>query len=477
MGRLGENAYRFEGETDVYEAIEAVCRDFRIDRSRIVLRGHSLGAVGAWQLGLKRPDRFVAIGPAAGPVDTIEFANSPWKHFVRLAPLTDWQKPTLHLIDAVDYIANAAMIPVVAAMGDKDPYFSSHLLARSAFAKERLPFIELVDPGAGHGISDRVMQRQLELLSEHADRGINPFPKHIRFVTWTVKYSRCHWVEILGLQQHYARAQIDAHVARDGSIRIEAPANITRFAIHPPAAGPNLRRVTIDGQSISLPELPAGETKPIVIETRQGAWACPGTLNRLALKAKRPGLQGPIDDAFATRFICVRGTAEAWHPDVGAWAEANLNRFADEWRRYYCADLPIKDDSEITADDLKTSNLILFGDPKSNRWIKTILPQLPLRWTQDQLQVGEQSFPARDHGLQLIYPNPLAGGEGRYVVFNSGHTYHKQELQFSYMVFPRLGDWAVMKLGNNKLSTSKSEVGEAVVTSGFFGEDWELKSR
>jgi hypothetical protein len=64
MGRLGENSYRFEGETDVDEAIEAVCRDYNIDRSRIVLRGHSLGGVGTWQLGLKRPDRYVAIGPA-----------------------------------------------------------------------------------------------------------------------------------------------------------------------------------------------------------------------------------------------------------------------------------------------------------------------------------------------------------------------------------------------------------------------------
>ena len=70
MGRLGENAYRFEGETDVDEAIEAVCRNYNIDRSRIVLRGSSLGGVGAWQIGLKRPDRFVAVGPAAGPVDT-----------------------------------------------------------------------------------------------------------------------------------------------------------------------------------------------------------------------------------------------------------------------------------------------------------------------------------------------------------------------------------------------------------------------
>ena len=48
MGRLGENAYRFEGETDVDEAIAAVCRNYRIDKTRMVLRGSSLGGVGTW---------------------------------------------------------------------------------------------------------------------------------------------------------------------------------------------------------------------------------------------------------------------------------------------------------------------------------------------------------------------------------------------------------------------------------------------
>ena len=153
LGRLGENAYRFEGETDVEEAIESVCRNYRVDRRRIVLRGSSLGGVGTWQLGLKRPDRYAALGPIAGPVDTIEFASSPWPHFVRLEPLAPWQKTMLHLVDAIDYTANAGMVPVVALMGDKDPYFSSHLLIEKAFKKEGIPFVGLVDRGAGHGVS------------------------------------------------------------------------------------------------------------------------------------------------------------------------------------------------------------------------------------------------------------------------------------------------------------------------------------
>ena len=91
--------------------------------------------------------------PAAGPVDTIVFANSPWEHFVRLDPLTPWQKTMLHLVDAIDYTANAGMVPVVAVMGDKDPYYSSHVLIEKAFAKEGIPFTGLVDHGAGHGIT------------------------------------------------------------------------------------------------------------------------------------------------------------------------------------------------------------------------------------------------------------------------------------------------------------------------------------
>ena len=476
MGRLGENAYRFEGETDVDEAIEAVCRSYNIDRSRIVLRGSSLGGVGAWQLGLKRPDRYVAVGPAAGPVDTYVFANSPWKHFVRLDPLTPWQKTMLHLVDAIDYTANAGMVPVVAAMGDQDPYFSSHLLIEKAFAKEGIPFNGIVAEGAGHGLSAASRQDQLKRLGEYAARGSDPFPKHVRFVTWTLKFSRCHWIEVLGLAEHYQRAEIDARIADDGAITLAEPQNITRFAIHSPAVPDEDGSLTIGGARIVLPATVAGADRPLLFEKRDGKWTCGGTLDSATLTGKRPGLQGPMDDAFARPFLCVRGTGNAWNPQVGAWADANLKRFADEWRRHYRGRLPVKNDTEVTDDDVHRSNLILFGDPGSNVWISKVLPQLPVHWSRDAVQLGAEKHSASDHGLQLIYPNPLPGADGRYVVLNSGHTYHDAELRFSYMVFPRLGDWAVMKVGDNHRTTSPAAVAETVINSGFFDEAWELPS-
>ncbi len=477
MGRLGENAYRYEGETDVDEAIEAVCRDYAIDRSRIVLRGSSLGGVGTWQLGLKRPDRYVALGPSAGPVDTIEFANSPWKHFVRLDPLTPWQKTTLHLVDAIDYTANAGMVPVVAAMGDQDPYYSSHTLIEQAFAKEGIPFVGLVDRGAGHGLTPKIMEEQLRLIGEYAAKGRDPFPKQLRFVTWSLKFSRCHWIELLGLEQHYQRAEITARMNDDGSISVAEPQNITKFAIHPPAVTAAAATITVGDVKISLPANPAGTIRSLVIAKHQGTWRYQGVLGETPMIGKRPQLQGPLDDAFSRKFLCVRGTGTPWNPAASAWAEAQLKRFTSEWRRHDHGDLPIKADTEVTEEDVRSSNLILFGDPGSNPWISKVLPHLPIRWTHDTLELGNQIHSASDHGVQLIHPNPLPGAVDRYVVLNSGHTYHDSELRFSYMVFPRLGDWAILKLGDNPTNAPASQVSELVLDSGFFDEDWIISER
>ena len=76
LGRV-ENCYRWAGETDVFEAIRDVGRRYNIDDRRIVLRGMSMGASGTWHLGLKHPDRFVALGPYCGYVDTHRFSETP----------------------------------------------------------------------------------------------------------------------------------------------------------------------------------------------------------------------------------------------------------------------------------------------------------------------------------------------------------------------------------------------------------------
>ena len=190
-----------------------------------------------------------------------------------------------------------------------------------------------------------------------------------------------------------------------------------------------------------------------------------------AQPASGPGLQGPIDDAFTTPFLCVRGTGKAWNPAVQAWADANLKRFAYEWARYFRGELPIKDDKDVTEDDIRRCNLILFGDPGSNPWIARVLPKLPMKWTANELRFGNERYASANHAPAIIQPNPLA--RGRYVMLNSGHTFHEKELaSLNYLLFPRLGDWAIFKVGDRIPAHASDPLDEEVIQAGFFDEMW-----
>ncbi len=453
LGRV-ENCYRWAGETDVFEAIEAVCRNYPIDRDRVVLRGMSMGASGTWHLGLKHPDRFVALGPYCGYVDTHQFSQTPLAHFVKVGPLPPHQEKALHMLDSRDYAANAGMVP----------FFQAHVLMGQAMKAEGLEMVNLIAPGTGHVIDPATHREQMRRIGEYAAWGIDHAPKHVRFVTWTLKYPRCHWLQMLGLQEHYARAELDAKVAGDGTVEVAEPRNVTRFALLPPVLQGPAAKLRIGGVDVPLPPAPEG-SRQVVVGRRDGRWAYLGELKALKLDGKRPGLQGPIDDAFTTPFLCVRGTGRPWNLAVGAWADASLKCFAAEWHHYFRGELPVKDDTAVTEADLRRCNLILFGDPGSNSWIARVLPQLPLRWTREEVQLNGGKYAAADHAPVLIQPNPLPGCEGRYVVLNSGHTFREKELaSLNYLLFPRLGDWAVLKVGQAPEET--------VLRAGFFNENW-----
>src|SRR5690606_39603725 len=107
------NAYRWSGETDVFEALNAVRRLFRIDDRRIVLRGFSMGGAGAWHLGLHYPSEWCSVGPGAGFVDFYDYQKVKEK-------LPPFQDKTLRIYDAIDYVQNAFNVPICTYGGEQD---------------------------------------------------------------------------------------------------------------------------------------------------------------------------------------------------------------------------------------------------------------------------------------------------------------------------------------------------------------------
>src|SRR5262245_31377240 len=306
LGRV-ENCYRWAGETDVFEAIEDVRRKYNIDRDRIVLRGMSMGASGTWHLGLKHPDRFVALGPYCGYVDTHRFSETPLDTFVRVGPLPGHQELALHMLDSVDYAANAGVVPAIACMGEKDVFFQAHVIMGEAMRREGLTMVNLISPETGHVIDPVTHSEQMRRIGEYASRGIDHVMRKLRFVTWTLKYPRCHWLELQGLVEHYRRSEISARILDDGVVEIDEPQNVTRLAVLSEALPDNGAKVRIAGTEFAIEKNREEGTprRAAVFKRGVGGWSLTSIRDGSRSTGKRPGLTGPIDDAFTTKFLCV----------------------------------------------------------------------------------------------------------------------------------------------------------------------------
>src|SRR5213075_115597 len=115
------------------------------------------------------------------------------------------------------------------------------------------------------------------------------------------------------------------------------------------------------------------------------------------------------------------------------------------------------------------NNLILFGDPQSNRLLKEIAAQLPIQWSAEGVKEGSTNFPASTHALVCIFPNPLA--PDHYVVLNSGFTFREYDYLNNARQVAKLPDYAIIDIA--KPITSRAPGGIAI--AGFFNEQWQLK--
>jgi predicted esterase len=465
----GNNAYRWAGEADVLEAISAFLaverflgRDL-IDLSRVVLRGFSMGGAGTWHLGLHNPDRWCVLGPGAGFTTTHGYIKDlPDK-------LPPYQEACLRIFDAVDYAENAFNVPVVAYAGADDAQLQAARNIEARLKPLGIPMTLLVAPGLAHQFPPEWQQKAEAAYAPHVARGRDPHPTHIRFVTYTLRYPGCSWVQVLGLDRHYEKAAVDAERG-EGGITLKTT-NVRTLRLALTAADPV--PIRINGQKLEArPWLHRDGTLDVHLERRGEHWAAvlPHVLGteRTRRPQKIPGLQGPIDDAFTSRFLCVRGTGQPWNEVVQKYAEADLDRFRAEWNKYLRGDLPVKDDTDVTDDDLAGRHLILFGDPGSNALIAQALAGLPLEWTRERLSLGGRTYEAAAHVPALIYPSPF--NSSRYVVLNSGHTFHAADFNgTNALLYPRLGDFAILKPAPTEMDPAAA----AVVTAGLFDEYWQ----
>ncbi len=460
------NANKFAGEVDLFEALGAVRKHYRIDDDRLVMRGFSMGGAAAWHIGAHYAGRWAAVAPGAGFSETAEFLKVFQNEAVQPAW---WEQKLWRMYDATEYALNFFNVPLVAYSGEIDRQKQAADIMERYLNAAGMRMTHIIGPQTPHRYHPQSKVEIDERLDAIARKGREAWPRSVKFTTYTLRYYRMKWVVVDALDRHWEKAVVEADTVDDRTVKASTK-NVAALSFDFGAGGCDLApagkvAVVLDGQKIEAPAPMSDRSWRVHFRKESGQWK---VVERPGLEglAKRHGLQGPIDDAFLNTFLIVTPSGSGTGAAAGR-IEAEMKRAITEWRRQFRGDAQVKKDTEVTDHDIETANLILWGDPATNKVMARIAAQLPVKWNGAEIAAGAQKFPAATHYPALIYPNPL--NQRRYVVVNSGFTFREYDYLNNARQISKLPDWAVV----DATVAADGRWPGKIAAAGFFGERWE----
>lgn len=447
------NATKFAGETDVFEALDSVKADYKIDPLRTMVAGFSMGGGSAWHLAVHYSGLWCAASPGAGFSETPEFtkALAPGKE-----PRPPWEQKLWAQYDAINSAGNLFNVPTVAYSGEIDGQKQAADIMEKAMDAEGLKLERFIGPKTGHSYEPETKKVLTARLEELLNKGQEIVLREVHLTTYTLRYPEASWVRIEGMGEHWQRADVKARWSDENTISADTK-NVTMLSFN----GVRPTTVILDGQRLLL--------KPnakLFFAKQRGKWKIAADL---MAPRKRPGLTGPINDAIMEPFLFVRPTGKPLNEKVGAWVNSEMAYSTKLWRDVYRGEVQAKNDTAIRSYgnyDIYNKNLILWGDPSSNALLAKIIKLLPLKWDAKNLIFRGKTYDAAHHAPILIFPNPL--NPQRYVVINSGLDFRADGYGNNALQTPKLPDWAIIDLNEAPGPRWPGRV----VDAGFFNEEW-----
>lgn len=417
----GTMGYQGIAERDVYDMLADIEKRFPVDPDRVYLTGVSMGGSGALWLALTRPDVWAAVAPVC-------------------------PQP---LPDAEELAGNALDLPVRLFHGEQDPLVpvASTRNWQRRLMEHGVPAEYVEYPGIRHNAWDLVY-RNGAIFDWFTTMRRNRFPEHVHFTTQWYRHDAAYWVRLEGLTPGTPATIDAAWKGQDLAIQTQ---NIDGFTVTLGPAHTAVGNVTIDGAALRVRYAPALSFVRVDGKWRQGKYTP---------VAKRPGAEGPISEAVSGRQIYVYGSGGA-RTDETLEARKGVAETAAAWsttRSRLSLVLPVKADTAVTAADLDSANLVLFGTAETNSVIARLRDKLPL----------SLSAAAADYGLLFIAPVGK-----HYALVNSGLPWWTGAEEVGragdplapdqYRLLRSFGDYVLFK-GSLK----------NVVAQGHFDRNWKL---
>ena len=220
------NAFKFAGEIDVLEALEATKQNYRID-DRVSVRGFSMGGAACWQFAVHYADRWFAANPGAGFSETPLFLKVFQEE--KLKP-TWYEKKLWQMYDCPGYALNLFQCPTVAYSGEIDKQKQAADVMELALEKVGIDMVHIIGPDTAHKIhpdSKIIIEEKMDSL---ARVGRERVPATIHLVAYTLKYNRMAWVTLDAMQEEWKQAHIDARLLSGNRVEVKTE-NVTAFSL------------------------------------------------------------------------------------------------------------------------------------------------------------------------------------------------------------------------------------------------------
>jgi predicted esterase len=439
------------GERDVLKTVELVQRDYKIDAQRIYLCGASMGASGVWAIGAHHPHLFAAAAPAAGRTD-----YNLWQD-VKRGELAEFKQFIVDRDYAATLKPNFRNLPVFAFHGQDDwlvqPEQSKRMVKDLVGMRFEARLREF--PRGDHWSCFDAFDSD-ELVSWLRTKRRPAAPRRVSYRTYHPRFNRAYWVTIDDFAEFGRPAEIDVSVqsARSAAVKAE---NVARFTI-------DLSSGLFDGERLTA-RLSDGRTlKPTLVEKTRAVFTL-STAPEGPLR-KRGEMCGPVWEAYQRPFMLVFGTMGEAEENLKTREDATKS--AREWLDFAAGFPRLKKDIDVTEEDIRDCNLVLFGSPGTNLLVRRVAGKLPVRPGDGEFFIGEKSYDAAGAGLAMIYPNPL--NPERYVVIYSGVHWgaglpknHKLDFLPDYIIFD---DTIAPVSGTNNFKVA-----------GFFDVNWKLDDK
>ncbi|MEM9072132.1 MAG: extensin family protein [Myxococcota bacterium] len=452
---FGQVMWRWMGEQDVLDVLDDVERHYSVDENRIVLGGLSNGGVGAYALGARHAWRFSMVQAMAGAPSWLQYLG-------RTDPV---ERRVASAYSAMSLAENLRNTDFRYYHGREDggvmkptyvEEFTRHLRRHGIPARERWY-------DAGHDILYRVHLHG-RVYGRIEDVRRNPEPAEARVVSGDYRAARQHWLEITRIPGYPSIGEVRGRI--EGETLALDTENVSAFVVraHDAPLG-ETAVLQVDGAEVYRgPAAHLGHRVHLVRGEEGWALGFPSDEGRI----KKPGVSGPISDAYFGRMVHVYGTRNAEHTD--ALREA-AERGARGWPLWaWHLNQEVVADSDVTEAQLRDAHVVLYGSAGDNALLQRVAGALPIQVEADAIVVGSERYEGANVGTRFVYPNPLA--PHRYVIVQGGVTPAAVALGNKLPEF--VGDYVVYDARSVRGRQGRVRFRNRMRASGFFDDHWRL---